>query len=141
MALLSAGSEKSRSFEGKSGPTRVLIAEDDFLVAMQMEETLSAAGLLVVGVAVTADEAIDLARREHPILVVMDVRLGGKRDGIDAARELLQQFNVRCLFATANDDPFTRERAEAYAPLGWLTKPYTMASLLAAVAAALAALE
>jgi two-component system, response regulator PdtaR len=120
---------------------RVAVAEDDFLVAMQMEDALSAAGLWVVGVARTADEVIDLARRERPRLVIMDIRLGGMRDGIDAARELFQQFGIRCIFATANDDRRTRERAEACAPLGWLTKPYTIASLLAAVTDALVALR
>jgi two-component system, response regulator PdtaR len=120
---------------------RVAVAEDDFLIAMQTEDALSAAGVRVVGVASTADEVIDLARQERPLLVIMDIRLGGTRDGIDAARELFQQFGVRCIFATANDDPRTRERAEAYAPFGWLTKPYTVASLLAAVADARVALR
>jgi two-component system, response regulator PdtaR len=120
---------------------RVAVAEEDFLIAMQMEDALLAAGLRVVGLARTADEVIDLARREHPLLVIMDVRLGGTRDGIDAARELYRQFGIRCIFATANDDRHTRERAEAYAPLGWLTKPYTIASLLAAVTDALVALR
>jgi DNA-binding NarL/FixJ family response regulator len=125
------------SYERKLGRARVLIAEDDFLIAMQTQEALSAAGLEVVGVAVTAEEVLDLARQERPALVVMDIRLAGRRDGIEAARELFRQFNVRCIFATANDDLHTRERAEYFAPFGWLTKPYTMASLLTSVADAL----
>lgn len=129
--------EAIASFEGKLGRARVIIAEDDFLIATQTEEALSAAGLEVVGIAMTAEEVFDLARHERPTLVVMDIRLAGRRDGIDAARELFQQFNIRCIFATANDDLDTRERAEPFAPLGWLTKPYTMASILASVAGAL----
>src|SRR5262245_15657782 len=107
---------------------RVAIAEDDFLIEMQTEDAVAAAGLQVVGIARTAGEVIDLARRERPLLVIMDVRLGGMRDGIDAAKELFQQFGIRCIFATANADSQTRERAEPCAPLGWLTKPYTIAS-------------
>jgi DNA-binding NarL/FixJ family response regulator len=70
----------------------------------------------------------------------MDIRLGSERDGIDAARELFGQFNIRCIFATAHDDPRTRERAEPYAPLGWLTKPYSMTSLVKLVAEGLSKL-
>jgi two-component system, response regulator PdtaR len=138
---LSSVDEIPGSFGARSGPLRVAIAEDDFLIAMQTEDALSAAGLRVVGIARTAGEVIELARRERPRLVIMDIRLGGRRDGVEAARELFQQFGIRCIFATANDDPHTRERAEIYAPLGWLTKPYTVASLLAAVADALGALR
>jgi DNA-binding NarL/FixJ family response regulator len=124
-------------FEDKTGPARVLVAEDDFLIAMQTEDALSAAGLQVVGTAVSAAEAIAMATQERPVLVVMDIRLAGRNDGIDAARELFQQLKIRCIFATANDDVHNRERARPYAPLGWLAKPYTMTSLLAAVADAL----
>jgi two-component system, response regulator PdtaR len=124
-------------FEDKTGPARVLVAEDDFLIAMQTEDALSAAGLQVVGTAVSAEEAIAMATQERPVLVVMDIRLAGRNDGIDAARELFQQLKIRCIFATANDDVHNRERARPYAPLGWLAKPYTMTSLLAAVADAL----
>ncbi len=119
---------------------RVLIAEDDFLIALQIQEALSAAGLQVVGTATTANEALDLAREERPALVVMDVRLAGRSDGIEAARELFHRFNIRCLFTTANDDLHTRVRAEPYAPLGWLAKPYTMESLVLAIVDALVAL-
>jgi len=63
------------------------------------------------------------------------------RDGIDAARELFAELNIRCIFATAHDDPHTRKRAEPYAPLGWLAKPYTMASLVGLVVAARSSLD
>ena len=63
------------------------------------------------------------------------------RDGIDAARELFGELDIRCIFATAHDDPRTRERAEPYAPLGWLAKPYTMASLVTLVIAARSKLD
>jgi len=129
--------EVLRKFEVKSGRARVLIVEDNFLIALQIEEMLTGAGMRVVGIASSADQAIELAARERPALAVMDVRLAGERDGIDAAGELFQRFNVRSIFATANDDPNTRARAASYAPLGWLTKPYTMTSLLIAMAAAL----
>ena len=117
----------------------VLIVEDDFLIAMQTESALTDAGITVVGVASTAEEAVLLARQNKPVLAVMDIRLAGQRDGIEAAGDLFRELGVRCIFATAHDDQRTRSRAEPFAPLGWLAKPYTMASLIALVRQAIAA--
>jgi DNA-binding NarL/FixJ family response regulator len=133
--------EGPQRVQDKQGPARVLIVEDDFLIAMQTEIALTAAGFDVVGPATTAEEAVELAREAQPRLAVMDIRLASNRDGIDAARQLYQEFAIRCIFATAHDDAHTRGRAEPYAPLGWLPKPYTMASLVAVVADALALLH
>ncbi|MDE5456294.1 response regulator [Bradyrhizobium sp. CSA112] len=129
--------DERRRMEGKQGPLRVLVVEDDFLIAMQTEVALTAAGFEVVGPAATAEQAVALAREAQPTLAVMDIRLASNRDGIDAARQLYQDFAIRCIFATAHDDAHTRGRAEPYAPLGWLPKPYTMTSLVAVVADAL----
>jgi DNA-binding NarL/FixJ family response regulator len=133
--------EETRRMEGKQGPLRVLVVEDDFLIAMQTEIALTAAGFEVVGPAATAEEAVALAREAQPTLAVMDIRLASHRDGIDAARQLYQDFAIRCIFATAHDDAHTRGRAEPYAPLGWLPKPYTMTSLVAVIGEALALLQ
>jgi two-component system, response regulator PdtaR len=111
----------------------VLIVEDDFLIAMQAEGALTDAGIIVVGIASTAEEAVLLARQHKPVLVVMDIRLAGQRDGIEAAEELFRELGIKCVFATAHGDQRTRSRAEPFAPLGWLTKPYTMESLIALV--------
>jgi two-component system, response regulator PdtaR len=119
---------------------RILIVEDDFLIAMQTEAALLDAGF-EVGVATTAEQAIGLARTERPALAVMDIRLASERDGIDAARELFSELDVRCIFATAHDDAATRVRAEPYAPLGWLAKPYTTVSLVLLVTEAVSRLN
>lgn len=116
----------------------VLIVEDDFLIGMQTEDALVDAGLSVVGIATTAEEAVLLARQHRPSLVLMDIRLAGRRDGIDAAAQLFRELGIRCLFATAHDDVHTRARAEQLQPLGWLAKPYTMPSLVALVREAVA---
>lgn len=113
--------------------TGVLIVDDDFLIGMQSESALANAGFRVVGIANTAEEAVVLARAHNPVLALMDIRLAGRRDGIDAAGELFRELGIRCVFATAHDNQHMRARAEPFAPLGWLTKPYTMASLVAIV--------
>lgn len=116
----------------------VLIVEDDFLIAMQAEAALLDSGFQVTGVATTAEEALAMAREHMPALVIMDIRLAGRRDGVEAAGDLFRELGLRCVFATAHDDLLTRTRAEPFDPLGWLSKPYTMASLTSLVREALA---
>ncbi len=120
---------------------KVLIVEDEHLVAMDIEAALRDAGFAVIGVAASADEAIALARADRPDLVIMDIRLAGLRDGVDAALELFRDSGVRCIFATAHSDAATRRRAEAALPLGWLAKPYQPAVLIRAVRRALDELQ
>jgi two-component system, response regulator PdtaR len=120
---------------------RLLIVEDDFLIAAQMEDALQEAGFEVAGIANSAEEALALAQQHRPGLVVMDIRLQGTRDGVDAALELFARLHIRCVFATAHHDPRVRARAEAAQPLAWLPKPYTMRSLVDVLRKAMRDLE
>ncbi len=117
------------------------MVEDDFLVAAEIEIALSDAGFDVAGVAASAAEAVELAQSQRPALVVMDVRLAGERDGIHAAVEIFRKLGIRCIFATALYDQYSLERAKPAMPLGWLQKPYSMASLVDAVRSALKELD
>jgi CheY-like chemotaxis protein len=120
-------------------PARILLVEDDYFVALSSEDALSDAGHDVVGVAANADDAVALAGAERPDLVVMDIRLSGLRDGIDAAKEIRDRFAIPSIFVTAQADPGTRQRGEREAhPLGWLMKPFAASELADAVADALA---
>jgi DNA-binding NarL/FixJ family response regulator len=110
-------------------PDRILIVEDDLLIASEMEAALTEAGFEIVGVASTGEEAIELAGSRLPDLAVMDIRLAGDRDGVDTALELFRSLGVRSIFASAYSDQEVRRRAEPANPLGWLQKPYTTASL------------
>ena len=74
-----------------------------------------------------------MALTEQPDLIIMDIRLIGERDGIDAAMEIFTKTGIRCLFATAHGDAQSKSRATAASPLGWLQKPYGRASLIDAV--------
>ena len=116
---------------------RILVVEDDFLVANEMEVALSNAGFDIAGVAASANEAVELAESQRPALVVMDVRLAGEHDGIHAAVEIFRKYGTRCIFATAHCDQYLLERAKLAMPLGWLQKPYSMLSLVTAVRRAL----
>lgn len=132
-AAASARDEEKRKRE--SG--RILIVEDDYFAAMEIETALSEAGFEIIGIASTSEEAIKLAKAEAPTLAIMDIRLAGRRDGVDAALEIFRETGVRCIFATAHHDERVRARAQPAAPLGWLAKPYTSHSLVAMVQHAL----
>jgi two-component system, response regulator PdtaR len=104
---------------------RVLIVEDEFYISLHTSGLLQALGHIVVAVAVSADQAVSIAERERPDVVLMDIRLVGSRDGIDAADEIGGRFGIGSIFVTANTDAQTRRRAEASQPLGFLEKPLT----------------
>jgi len=106
-----------------------------------MEAALSDAGFDVVGIAATREEALHQAEARSPTVVVMDIHLPGDGDGIDAALELFRLHGIRCIFASAYSDSEAQRRAAPAAPLGWLQKPYTMASLTAMVRAAMSELR
>lgn len=115
----------------------ILLVEDDFLVGMEVEAGLQEAGYDVAGIAATAEEAVAIAAERRPALAVMDIRLAGRRDGVDAALEIFRTLGIRSLFASAHGDSQVRARAEAARPLGWVAKPYRVETLVRAVEAAL----
>lgn len=128
--------------EGRSGTSashrfRILIVEDEWLIASTIKMALAERGYEIVGVAVSADEAVHAAMAGQPDLVLMDVQLLGTRDGVDAAIEIREKVDLPCLFVTAFGNASVQERAAPARPAGWLRKPFTDEQLLAAVAAAL----
>ena len=104
---------------------RVLIVEDEFFISLHTKELLESLGHTVVGVAVSASQAVQLAEREKPDVVLMDIRLNGDRDGIEAVEEIYTRLRIQSIFVSANSDPRTRQRAAALQPLGFLEKPLT----------------
>ena len=119
------------------GKIKILVVEDDFLVALDIEHALISAGFEMVGPARTAEETIAFAELRRPALAIMDIRLEGARDGVDAAIELRSRLGMRIIFASAHGDEETKRRAAPAEPLGWVQKPYSHYELLGAVRAAL----
>jgi DNA-binding NarL/FixJ family response regulator len=124
----------------RSAPAQalILVVEDDYLVALQVEAALTEAGFALAGTAASGEAAIEIASSVRPALVLMDIRLAGKMDGVDAALALFRGRGIRCIFATAHHDLDVRRRAVLAEPLGWLQKPYTMSAMLEAVRQGLA---
>lgn len=131
--LVFSRDDMSGGQSGKSHGQLILIVEDDYLIALDLEAGLHAAGFDVAGPATSADEAISFAHSVKPALVLMDIRLLGARDGIDAALELYRELGTRCIFTTAHGDRNMRLRADAAMPLGWVQKPYSIATVVSAV--------
>ncbi len=116
---------------------RVLIVEDNYFVAHQCESALVEAGYVVVDIVETAEQAVQAAMDRRPELVLMDIYLPGKRDGVDAAVEIFQRFGIRSIFASALADAAVKARAESAQPLAWLAKPFNDRKLVATVESAL----
>src|ERR1041384_1977294 len=102
---------------------RVLIVEDEFFISLNIKELLETLGHTVVAIAVSADEAVTIASKERPDVVLMDIRLVGPRDGIEAADEIQTRFGIRSIFVTANTDADTLRRAQGVKPIALLQQP------------------
>lgn len=123
-----------------AGPGRskvkVLVVEDNIMLALNVEDHLTHDGFDVVGMATSGAEALELAGRLQPDVVIMDIRLPGGDDGIDTAIALRRKFGISTIFASAHSAPDMRHRAEGAQAVGWLTKPYAMTDVSDAIRAA-----
>ena len=117
--------------------TRILIAEDNDLVSLTLEEQLKGLGYDVIGIARTGQEAVDLASRLSPDVVLMDIRMP-EIDGTEAATRINQQRSTPIIMLTAYADKETIRKAEVAGVLGYLVKPVTEADLPPAINVALA---
>jgi two-component system, response regulator PdtaR len=120
-----------------SARDRILIVEDEPWIGMDLQRIVSDAGYDAVGLAQDASEALQIAAETRPALVLMDIRLAGDRDGIDAAVELLRRYGIRSIFVSGHFDSATRRRAEAAKPYATIDKPIDPDALIAAIATAL----
>jgi|SRR5579862_7601703 DNA-binding response OmpR family regulator len=103
---------------------RVLIVEDEILIAEELTERLSNLGFAVIAAVDTAEEGIAIAIRENPDLVLMDIRLQGRKDGVQAAKEIRQQMDVPIVYVTAYSDPLTVQRTIGTEYDGFILKPF-----------------
>ena len=117
--------------------TRLVIADDESLIRMNLKETLVGLGYLVVGEAGDGVSAINLARELRPDLVVMDIKMP-KLDGIQAAGVLTQERIAPVLLLTAYSDRELVERAREAGVVAYLVKPFREADLLPAIEVAMA---
>ncbi|MDC8770620.1 response regulator [Roseateles albus] len=114
---------------------KVLVVEDELIVAMDIAEQLRDLGAEPVGHAKSGEQAIELAGQLRPDLVMMDVHLASSMDGISAAQVIRDQFDIPCLFLSAFSGADSLARAQLTAPAGYLSKPFDESELGLALAA------
>src|SRR4029450_11132106 len=112
---------------------RILVVEDQRLIAADIENTLKKLGYVVVGSVSSGEDAIRESDRLRPELVLMDVRLRGEMDGIQAAEIIRDRFTVPVVYLTAYADEETILRAKKTTPFGYLVKPFNERELRATI--------
>jgi len=112
---------------------RILIVDDEVIIATQLEERLSSKGYHVVGIANCGEEAVGLAGQLQPDLILMDVVMPGRLDGIAAAEEIHRRMGIPVIFVTAFANAEFVERAKLTEPFGYILKPFRDDQVLAAI--------
>jgi PAS domain S-box-containing protein len=102
----------------------ILVVEDEAIVAEDLSQKLKRLGYEVSAVTASGEESIELVRRLSPSLVLMDIRLAGRIDGVEAAQIIRRQHDVAVIYLTAHSDSATLERAKLTEPFGYILKPF-----------------
>ena len=104
--------------------TRIMIVEDEGIVALSIQKKLENLGYEVPAIIADGEEAIEQAAKVRPHLTLMDIMLAGEMDGIEAAGRIGERFNIPVIYLTANSDEQTLQRAKITEPFGYLLKPF-----------------
>ncbi len=117
--------------------TKILVVEDENIVALDIKNRLKKLGYVVAGRAKTGPDAISKALELRPDLMLMDIKLKGEMDGVEAATEIREQLDIPIIFLTAHSDEATLQRAKVTTPYGYLLKPFEDRDLHTTIAMAL----
>src|SRR5918996_2279257 len=116
---------------------QVLVVEDESTVAITIEDTLKSFGYAVPAIVCSGEQAIQKIAEVEPDLVLMDIRLEGSMDGVEAAEQIRSDFNIPVVYLTAYMDDSTVQRAMTTEPFGFILKPFEPRELHTAVEFAL----
>ncbi|MEQ9308764.1 MAG: response regulator [Balneolaceae bacterium] len=108
---------------------RVLIVEDDLIISLVIENMVLELGHEVLAKTVSGKEAVELAVKYKPSLILMDIRLKGEMDGIDAIKTIKEKMHTSVIYLTGNSDKVSYERAKTTGFIDLITKPFTIADL------------
>jgi CheY-like chemotaxis protein len=101
----------------------ILVVDDDHLICEYLTMTIQDLGYVVCGCAASAEEAVRMSHRHQPGVILMDVRLRGQGDGIDAALEIRKTQDIPIIFVTGSNEPETLARINNHDPAAVLIKP------------------
>jgi|GEM_PF-250588 len=116
---------------------KILVVDDEAIITMQLEERLTEMGYTVAGMAASGEESIDKARRLGPDLVLMDIVMPGKMNGIEAAKTITEELDIPVVFVTSYADDAIIEKAKRVRPYGYVVKPFNELEVKAAIEVAL----
>lgn len=116
---------------------RILIIEDDPLIAIDIEQTLNNLDFTVSGTAYSVEDALHQLKNNTPDAVLMDINLDDEKDGIDIAEIINEKYQLPFIFLTSHADKQTLERAKKTKPAGYIIKPFDEKDLLAGLEIAL----
>lgn len=114
-------------------PIKILIVEDEAIIAMSIENILNARGYEVIGIANTGPKAIAIVQESPPDIILMDIILPGDMDGISAYKKIKEEFDIPIIYQTAHSDQSTLERAKETEPHGYILKPINEKELLSTI--------
>lgn len=112
---------------------RILLVEDDYILALNFQEILESLGYTVVDIANSAEVAIEKAHQLRPDLILMDIQLSGKMNGIEGAEKIWNNLQILSIYVTGYADKDTLERATQMCPFDYLLKPVTKQELNATI--------
>lgn len=121
----------------KEKEPKILVVEDDSLVAMDIKQSLRFLGYRVVSPVSTGEAALESVEKNHPNLVMMDVKLAGQMDGISAAEKIHAYYDIPVIYLSAYSDSKTLRRAKDTNPFGYIVKPFNKNDLNTAIQIAL----
>jgi two-component system response regulator LytT len=104
--------------------TKVLIVEDESIVAKDIQQSLEKLGYDVIGTSPTGENAVTLALEKHPDAVLMDIMLKGEKTGVEAADEIRSKLDIPVIYLTAYADEKTLSKAKVTEPYGYIIKPF-----------------
>jgi CheY-like chemotaxis protein len=113
----------------EQSPKSILIVEDELIIALMIEKMILNLGHTVLDKVTTGEDAIQVAENQDPDIILMDIRLKGELDGIEAMSQIRKRSDVPVIFITGNSDATYRKRVEESDPLDFLTKPITLSDL------------
>ena len=116
---------------------RILVVDDERIVAQDIMEVITHMGCEVAGTALSGPEAIEKAGQLRPDLILMDITLQGQMDGVEAATIIRERYDIACVFLTAYSDSSYLERAKLTQPAGYMVKPFEEGGLRSTVEIAL----
>ena len=102
----------------------ILIVEDEFLIAKDIEDILIEEGYKVINYIATVEEAIELIENKNPDLVITDIRLKSEKDGVDLGRYLIEKDNIPFIYLTSHTDKLIMDRVKETRPYGFIVKPF-----------------